>query len=125
MVFTFASAGWQSHSREVVYAVDGALIGCNTNVAFVMVTVRPKSVTGCEITWSSEISHGPETRPKPDRVTTTGQRDTGLQMAALVTHLVPRLDHAGSIVKTVVLECIESNVEGTVFGRNCVGIVPL
>lgn len=46
-------------------------------------------------------------------------------MTALVTQLVPRLDHARSIVEAVVLEQVELEVEGAVLGVGRIRVIPL
>jgi hypothetical protein len=46
-------------------------------------------------------------------------------MSALVAKLVPRLDHAGSVLEAVVLEQVEFEVEGAVLGVCCVWVIPL
>lgn len=90
-----------------------------------MVAIRPETFRCGSIARSSKITHGPETGPETDRVTTTRERNTGLQVSALEAELVPGLEHARAVVEVVVLEGVETNGDDTVLGSNSVGIIPL
>ena len=125
MVLARASASWKPHTRQLTETISRALVWRNTNVAFVVVTVRPQAFGRAQVARARQVDHCPETRPETTDVTLARQRDTGLQMATLVTELVPGLDHTRSVVETVVLEKVEFEIERAVFGVNGVGIVPL
>ena|SRR5690242_5899971 len=125
MIFARASAGRKPHTGEITETIVRTLIWCDANIAVVMVTVRPQAFSRAEITGASQVAHGPETRPETTDVAFARQRDTGLQVATLVTQLVPRLDHTRSIVQTVVWVVIKLQVEGAVLGVCGIRIIPL
>jgi hypothetical protein len=73
MLLAFAGACGEAHSREIIDTVWRTLVGSNTNIALVVIAIRPQTIGRCKITRAGEIAHGPETRPETNNVTRTGQ----------------------------------------------------
>ena len=109
MIFACTCACRQPHTRQVTQTICLALIGSDSSVTLVVVAIRPHSVSSSSIARSSKIAHRPETGPESNGITTSGERDTGFDMSTFEAELVPGLEHARSVVDTMVLESIELN----------------
>lgn len=125
MILAFACASWQLHSRQKAETIVRTLVGSNANIAFVVVAVRPEALGGAKVARASKVAHRPKTGPETTHVSLSRQRNTGLEMATLVAQLVPRLDHAGSILQSVVVMSRELEHKRAVLCPCSIGIVPL
>lgn len=125
MIFSRACASRKLHAGQVAETVVGTLVGRDANIALVVVTVRPESLCRREVTWTGKIAHGPKTRPETTNSAFSGEGDTGLEMAALVAQLVPRLNHTRAVIEAMARFSREFEVENTVFGEGLIGVIPL
>lgn len=125
MVCTWTSAGRKPHTGEVAETIVRTLVWRNTNIALVVVTVWPQAFSRTKISRASQIAHSPKTRPETTDITFARQRNTSLEMTALIAQLVPRLNHTRTVVETVVLEGTELEIEGAILGIGRIRIVPL
>lgn len=107
---TFTRASRQTHSRQGVKTIRRTLVRRDTNIALVIVTVRPHAVRGSPVARSTKVTHSPETGPETRYAAVTGEGDTSFEAAAFETQLVPGLEHAGTVFEFVVGEFVEADL---------------
>jgi hypothetical protein len=69
VVLARAGASWEPHTRQLTETISRALVWRNTNVAFVVVTVRPQAFGRAQVARARQVAHCPETRPETTDVT--------------------------------------------------------
>jgi hypothetical protein len=77
MIRPGTSAAWKPHAREEVDAIWRTLVGSDTSVTPVVITVWPHPISRRSMAWTTQVTHCPETRPESLDVSVAGKRQTG------------------------------------------------
>lgn len=125
MIGSAARTTRQSHTREKIEPINGALVWRNPRVAAVVVTIWPHAVRGRGIPRPAQVAHRPEARPEPGDLPVSRERDTRFESPAFEAQLVPALDHARAVFQIVIVELFKLQRQDTVRRRHRVGVVPL